>query len=462
MVRHYKNNIKKEKDKYASFLQDAYKTFIGYHPHIYEAIYAAINCNYPVLITGPTGTGKELIAQIIRHSEKWKDRSYQSVECSLITRDLLYSELFGHKKGSFTGATSDKNGAFKLANNGILFLDEVGDLSPDAQTGLLRVLQTGEIRPIGASKTENVNVRVIAATNQNVVNRDIMRPDLFYRLNVISIKLNPLKMEREIIPHLLKQMLTKLGMEKMSFHFYAYCLTNDWDGNIRELENFCKAASVNQTEKRICFLKNIRDSQLMDTQEHSIQNGFSDSDERMWLEIHSISCLPSVNNLPNYFNFIDYALDNTSKEELEKDWRVHFETMWGKHQNEEKMSVHHRYNFYDVDLKDIPDFSADDYTHVDKKTSWEKLGIFYRQVHGILQCYDSYSARSDVSHQEVLFEAKEQSLKDSYWKYNFDRYWNLSNTKLALKTGVSDGKIHNLREKYFPGRSHPHKKTKNK
>lgn len=199
-----------------------------------------------VMIQGENGTGKELIAKAIHYNSARKDKAFVIQNCSAFNDNLLESELFGHVRGSFTGALKDKKGLFEVADKGTFFLDEIGDTSPTMQVKLLRVLQEGTFTPVGATETKKVDVRIIAATNRNLkemVEQGTFREDLFYRLNVISLRVPPLRERKEDIPLLsefflqkavengdgIKRSLTKRALEKL----YDY----PWPGNVRELQN---------------------------------------------------------------------------------------------------------------------------------------------------------------------------------------------------------------------------------
>ncbi|MBC7386634.1 MAG: sigma-54-dependent Fis family transcriptional regulator [Cryobacterium sp.] len=206
-----------------------------------------------ILINGENGTGKELIAKAVHYNSTRKDNAFVTVNCSAFNENLLDSELFGHSKGSFTGAVRDKKGLFEVAHRGTLFLDEIGDMSPTMQVKLLRVLQEGTLTPVGSTDQKKVDVRVLAATNKDLkamIEDGTFREDLYYRINVINLVVPPLRDRKEDIPVLidhfiargckekdipLKQ-LAKRSMEK----FYDY----PWPGNIRELENECERVIV--------------------------------------------------------------------------------------------------------------------------------------------------------------------------------------------------------------------------
>ncbi|MBW6519851.1 MAG: sigma-54 dependent transcriptional regulator [Desulfoarculaceae bacterium] len=199
-----------------------------------------------VIIYGESGTGKELVAQAIHQHSKVAGQPFVPITCSAIPEDLMESELFGHVKGAFTGAINDKPGLFQLANNGTAFLDEIGELTPIIQTKLLRVLQEREVKPVGSTRIERVNVRIIAATNR-VLEEEIIagrfREDLFYRLAVVPIRMPPLRERKGDVPLLVNHFLRKhsrlLGKEVQGISSYGMQVLMDYDfpGNVRELEN---------------------------------------------------------------------------------------------------------------------------------------------------------------------------------------------------------------------------------
>jgi DNA-binding NtrC family response regulator len=206
-----------------------------------------------VLITGETGTGKELVARAIHHRSAQRDMPLIKVNCAAIPETLLESELFGHVRGAFTGATTTKKGKFALADGGTIFLDEIGTMSPTLQSKLLRVLQEREFEPLGAERTEKVDVRVIAATNRDLgqmVADAKFQEDLFYRLNVIPIQIPPLRERREDIPALVEFFVHKHAqrtgrrVEKIEDGVLASLQQYDWPGNVRELENAIERAVV--------------------------------------------------------------------------------------------------------------------------------------------------------------------------------------------------------------------------
>jgi DNA-binding NtrC family response regulator len=206
-----------------------------------------------VLITGETGTGKELVARAIHDRSAQRSMPLIKVNCAAIPETLLESELFGHVRGAFTGATTTKKGKFALADGGTIFLDEIGTMSPTLQSKLLRVLQEREVEPLGSERTEKIDVRVIAATNRDLrqmVADGKFQEDLFYRLNVIPIEIPPLRERRDDIPPLVEHFVAKHAgrtgrkIERIDDGVLAGLKQYDWPGNVRELENTIERAVV--------------------------------------------------------------------------------------------------------------------------------------------------------------------------------------------------------------------------
>ncbi len=213
-----------------------------------------------VLIRGESGTGKELTAREIHKASQRADRPLLTVNCTTLTDNLLESELFGHKKGAFTGAIADKKGLFETANGGTIFLDEIGDISPKLQAELLRVLDNGEIKPVGSTRTIKVDIRVIAATNRNLedgISDGWFREDLFYRLNVFTITLPPLRSRLSALPQLIDHFIVtiagKLNKPVHSIDDNARRALScyHWPGNIRELQNIIERAIVLSADETI-------------------------------------------------------------------------------------------------------------------------------------------------------------------------------------------------------------------
>jgi DNA-binding NtrC family response regulator len=213
-----------------------------------------------VLITGETGTGKEMVARLIHHRSAQREMPLIKVNCAAIPETLLESELFGHVRGAFTGATMSKRGKFALADGGSIFLDEIGTLSPAIQSKLLRVLQEREFEPLGAERTHRVDVRVIAATNRDLkqmVSDARFQEDLYYRLNVIPIPIPSLRERREDIPvlvdHFVEKHCQRTGkrIERIDDEVVQVLQRYDWPGNVRELENTIERAVVLTTGSAI-------------------------------------------------------------------------------------------------------------------------------------------------------------------------------------------------------------------
>ena len=228
---------------------DAFPGIIGKSQEmikIFDLIQRVAPTSANVIIYGESGTGKELVAQAIHQHSKVADQPFVPITCSAIPEDLMESELFGHVKGSFTGAIHDKAGLFQMANNGTAFLDEIGELTPIIQTKLLRVLQEREVKPVGSTRIERVNVRIIAATNR-VLEQEIIagrfREDLFYRLAVVPIRMPPLRERKGDVPLLVNHFLQKhsksLGkkVQEISSYGMQVLMNYDFPGNVRELEN---------------------------------------------------------------------------------------------------------------------------------------------------------------------------------------------------------------------------------
>ena len=212
---------------------------------LYRIIAKAARSNHPVLILGESGTGKEMVARSIHFAGPFKDKPYIPVDCGSLVPTLIESELFGHVKGSFTGANQSKDGLLAIAEGGTVFLDEIGDLPVDLQSKLLRAIQEKEIRPVGSTKRIAINVRILAATNRDLeqaVAQGGFRRDLYFRLNVLTLRLPSLRDRREDIPQLVAHFLGRLEQttdqkKELSDEAMELLMKHDWPGNVRELEN---------------------------------------------------------------------------------------------------------------------------------------------------------------------------------------------------------------------------------
>ncbi|MFH1729639.1 MAG: sigma 54-interacting transcriptional regulator [Pseudomonadota bacterium] len=226
-----------------------YKNIIGQSPKMMEVLSLVdkiTESDLPILVNGESGTGKELVARAIHYNGPRKTKAFVTENCAALSETLLESELFGHKKGAFTGASSDKKGLFEIADQGTIFLDEIGDMSLNMQKKLLRVLQEGEIRKIGDDRIIKVNARLVSATHRDLtklVSTGQFREDLFYRINVVKIELPPLRERPDDVPILIKYFVEKFCETKdiptieISQEVYAILKSYPWPGNIRELEN---------------------------------------------------------------------------------------------------------------------------------------------------------------------------------------------------------------------------------
>jgi DNA-binding NtrC family response regulator len=232
------------------------KEFVGVSPQIFgvfEVLEKVIPTRSSILLLGESGTGKGLIAEVVHCNSQRKDRAFISINCSAIPENLLESELFGYRKGAFTGAASDKKGLITMADQGTLFLDEIGDMPLALQAKLLKVLETGEVLPLGETKSRFVDVRIIAATNKNIeeqIRKGLFREDLYYRLNVIEVKIPALRERAEDIAVLVRHFIEKYSRENnkkvTGITDGAMEVLNryQWPGNIRELRNVIERAVV--------------------------------------------------------------------------------------------------------------------------------------------------------------------------------------------------------------------------
>lgn len=240
-----------------------FENILGNSPLILEAIHMAKKVaptDATVLLLGETGTGKEVFAQAIHNSSKRQKNAFIALNCSAFSKELLESEMFGHKAGAFTGANKDKKGLLEEANHGTLFLDEIGEMSLELQAKLLRVLESGEFIKVGDTKTLKVNVRIIAATNRNLqkeITEGLFREDLFYRLNVFKIELPALRDRKKDIIILAKHFLDRfiikanLRVGGMDRKFIQRLEQYEWKGNIRELKNIMERAVILAENKEL-------------------------------------------------------------------------------------------------------------------------------------------------------------------------------------------------------------------
>jgi formate hydrogenlyase transcriptional activator len=269
--------------RFGSADQDAstrrFEQIIGSSPaleSVLEQVERVAPTDSTVLIQGETGTGKELIARAVHNLSARCGRPFIKLNCAAIPFDLLESELFGHERGAFTGAIAQKIGRFELADKGTLFLDEVGDIPPGLQPKLLRVLQEQEFERLGSTRTHQVDVRLVAATNRNLVDmvkRNEFRSDLYYRLNVFPVPLPPLRARREDIPALVAHFVDIYArrMSKQIDHIspetMSELISYAWPGNIRELQNFIERSVIltsgNVLESPLASLRNAAEAESL-------------------------------------------------------------------------------------------------------------------------------------------------------------------------------------------------------
>ncbi len=232
------------------------KEFVGVSPQIFtifDMLKKVIPTRSSILILGESGTGKGMIAEVVHSNSQRKDKPFISINCSAIPENLLESELFGYKKGAFTGAATDKKGLITMADQGTLFLDEIGDMPMALQAKVLKVLEAGEVLPVGDTKPKYVDVRIVAATNKKLeeqISKGLFREDLYYRLNVIEVKLPPLRERKEDINVLTRHFVEKYGRENnkkitgLTDEAMEVLNNYSWPGNIRELRNVIERAVV--------------------------------------------------------------------------------------------------------------------------------------------------------------------------------------------------------------------------
>jgi two-component system response regulator HydG len=238
--------------------KQGFGSIIGRAPEmekLYRIIAKAAQSSHPVLILGESGTGKELVARSIHYSGPFRDKPFIPVDCGSLVPTLIESELFGYVKGAFTGAQQSKDGLLAIAEGGTVFLDEIGELPVDLQAKLLRAIQEKEIRPVGSTKHVPINVRILAATNRDLeqaVAQGSFRRDLYFRLNVLSLRIPPLRDRRQDIPVLVEHFLERLNRSADQPHAITDAamkamLAYDWPGNVRQLENCLERACALST-----------------------------------------------------------------------------------------------------------------------------------------------------------------------------------------------------------------------
>jgi DNA-binding NtrC family response regulator len=253
-----------------------------------------------VLVTGESGTGKELLARALYRNSHRRDKPFVAVNCAALPVQLAESELFGHRKGAFTGASSDGVGKLQAANGGTLFLDEIGELPLAVQAKLLRFLETGECQPVGQPLNQKVDVRIIAATNRDLslgVKEGSFRTDLYYRLYVVPLELPPLRDRPGDIPLLMKgltgELATRYGMQPPRYSKAAVKLLNSysWPGNIRELKNFCERMLILFSGRLIEPTNLPAEFQHQSTAKAPVADGFELPDQGIRMEELEVSLI---------------------------------------------------------------------------------------------------------------------------------------------------------------------------
>ena len=304
--------------------KNAFVEIIGNSPEmlkIFDLIVRIAPTPANVLIYGESGTGKELVARAIHRHSRVADKPFVPITCSAIPETLLESELFGHVKGAFTGAISNKKGLFEMANNGSVFLDEIGELTPLIQTKLLRVLQEREFKPVGSTETVKVNLRIIAATNRDL-EEEVMagrfREDLFYRLVVVPIRVPPLRERKGDVPLLVNHFLDKYSksleknVKEISTYALKVLMNYDFPGNVRELENIIERGVALETSNIV-----LPESLTLSTHRRQKQKGDTSTlfqtvkDEAELLEL-------GLDAVVNRFekSIIEYALSQTDHSKM--------------------------------------------------------------------------------------------------------------------------------------------------
>ena len=321
---------------------------IGESP-VMQALYKRIQQVAPtaatVLVNGETGTGKELTAKAIHNASQRVDKKLVSINCAAIPENLIESELFGHVKGAFTGADSDREGLVVAADGGTLFLDEIGELPMEAQARLLRVLQEGEVRPVGSVDTQKVDVRLIAATHRDLGQRckeGLFREDLYFRLNVIQLQIPPLRERGNDILHLARELLTRFAesyqkpVPELSADAITAIKQYPWPGNVRELENAIQRALI------LCEDGNAITQSLLALEQTQIQEGVQEGgSEQAMLDMIKLTqkkqTTPPASeenlSLEDYFQrFVLEHQDHMSETELAKQLGVSRKCLWERRQ----------------------------------------------------------------------------------------------------------------------------------
>lgn len=316
----------------------------------YKHLISAAPSQFPILLLGPSGTGKDVLAQSIHTLSKRKNSVFVCVNCSALSESLIESELFGHIKGSFTGATNDRKGAFESARGGTLFLDEIGDLSIALQAKLLRALENNEIRPVGSDRTVKTDVRIIAATHQNLfekIKTGEFRSDLFYRLNVVTINTPALNERMEDFESLVYT-FAKIYRVQFSFDAIEQLKKYPWPGNIRELKNFIARLSVTYPAVRI-ETQHITESLNTNIQMETASVKFDKETLKLPLKIDMQSTVTGVREYEKQLIIKKLILNNGNQRRTATDLGM------------PKSTLHDRIKVYGIDLKKIRERTLNHY-----------------------------------------------------------------------------------------------------
>jgi len=443
------------------------RSFYTVDNSLLERLESVISSQFPVLIMGETGTGKELIARAIYEYGKRANKPLIAVNCALIPKDNLYGELFGVEDKAFTGVVG-RRGAFEEADSGTIFLDEIGDLPADAQAGLLRVLETGTVKKLGAEESKNsrkVDVRIIAATNKDIKNPDVLRSDLYYRLNVLPVYTSPLRHNREVIPCLLKKYLPELGIRMVDFHYYAFCISNNWLGNVREFLNFCRNSSVSVLDGKVVhwqavdsFYKDDLDvwSQEFQLFKSHIPDILIENDEYWEDPPPLFPVMTSSVEDYRYWKIFESFHASIVKEKTAKNFGISITRM--KIQADEGIVDTPYYSYPDILVEEIPcsQSKTDGHWHLDEDVSSDGQAIIYRITARLLELCRDYdigfagdgSVRGHEQYAHDRYDRAKAEFERRYYTRIFNLHGHLTDNAIAQLTG-QDPKTIKLKRQTF-------------
>jgi len=459
-------------EDFKKFTESIGDEYISTNKRHLAQIFLASRCDHPVLILGDTGTGKEEVAKLIHKHGLRAGKRLISVNCALIPKEHLYAELFGVQGGSFSGVPKTRHGLFKEADKGTIFLDEIGDLPLDAQAGLLRILETGEIRRLGQEDRDTggqkVDVRIICATNRLITADDSFRRDLYYRLKVVPVHLDSLSKRQREIPYLLSKYLIPEGIENVDFHFYAFCITNKWGGNVRELKNFCLHSSLSHIDKTV-FLFNA----VNEFYKGGEVAEFDDPEYYSWKCPYSVEYIDDPNygfhydinyRIPKPVEVIDYleylrfvqeeGFGHTiTASPIHRIRKTRYDT---EYKGKKRKVIEYIYPLIKLQL--IPKFTYQDQLGritFDETEEFKYLKQFTNQILGVFWDFRRYKNRvaesTDYPSTEFIDNHKEaiQRFEKKYYQTLFKKYPNLSNHAIAKKNGQNSKTIKSKRKLYF-------------